>query len=849
MGAGASTADMTSAKSVGKWSKEDVGEQVASIGKAFEPYRDMAIENDVDGETLLDIDEAELAEYGVDKAGHRKKILKKVEDLKQATALLDGGKRCRQDFPLEFAGYSVWMDEEGIQSGANFMHAIGEAIHHSDALVAVIDQKFCRSTYCNNELALAQGSGCRLLPCIFRDMSFDAMPHGLKYMLASINCVTFPDPSTDEEVCASLLDGAHAVLASTGRRPSMRHEVPATPSAEVQLAPHAGAGEKLAPVPSTVPEPPDVVCEREDVLLLTISNLLGFMGTGAVSLSSVKKKSKLSSHGQGGAGKTTLAAMLVRSDMVQRAFERIAWVSVGQTPVIMELQQMMYAQLTGEPMEAKPGTTADLQLQTLKEACVGNHWLVVLDDVWDSKHERLLNCIDENTASKLFVTTRIRGLLKGCDEISLELLSSEEAIDLLLRTGGVESEDETARKAAEQVTDLCGNLPLLIGICGGIIRNYDGSPEWQADLIEMLREDRLEVMGADDDYSDETVTRVIGTSLVMLKDDLTESALRVLSLCPEDVPIPMDAVQLIWTACLPEYAAKAKSVTVRKVCTRLLDRNLLMGSTADGVHLHDIVRDYMRRKFAGKEISALQRHVVRCIIDATPGDEWQSDTSLARYVRRSLRQHMVEAAPKSDVEYDSVVAPWMDTSEFVQSSFVVKTAANVVGIEALEAASALHESRAEHVKAALRLVSAAHTDAFHYVGLMSGDRDVRSKHADLLLRASALLDQAHEISDTVRKLHLSFIGKLLMDFMTDQKVCAKSCFYADYEHITGNIAWYTHAYLTATLDGYEIDTVNPKQIELMGCDLMLMIAPDVPGLLRFGDIPLALRFQCIVIVA
>ena len=34
--------------------------------------------------------------------------------------------------------------------------AIGTAIQSSDGIVAVIDAKFTRSTYCNNELAMAQ---------------------------------------------------------------------------------------------------------------------------------------------------------------------------------------------------------------------------------------------------------------------------------------------------------------------------------------------------------------------------------------------------------------------------------------------------------------------------------------------------------------------------------------------------------------------------------------------------------------------------------------------------------------------------------------------------------------------
>ena len=68
MGAGASTA---SAKDVRQWSKEEVGESVASIGEAFEPYRDIAIKEGIDGECVLDIDDEELEEYA-SHVGHLK---------------------------------------------------------------------------------------------------------------------------------------------------------------------------------------------------------------------------------------------------------------------------------------------------------------------------------------------------------------------------------------------------------------------------------------------------------------------------------------------------------------------------------------------------------------------------------------------------------------------------------------------------------------------------------------------------------------------------------------------------------------------------------------------------------
>ena len=58
--------------------------------------------------------------------------------------------------------------------------------------------------------------------------------------------------------------------------------------------------------------------------------------------------------------------------------------------------------------------------------------------MWESSHEKALNCIDETTPSRLLVTSRIRGLVQGCSEVSLDVMGSEEAVDLLLRTGGVD---------------------------------------------------------------------------------------------------------------------------------------------------------------------------------------------------------------------------------------------------------------------------------------------------------------------------------------------------------------------------------------------------------------------------
>ena len=59
-------------------SPTEVGDAVSKIGSAFEPYREICIANGIDGEAALDLEDDELAEYGVNMKGHRKALLRKI---------------------------------------------------------------------------------------------------------------------------------------------------------------------------------------------------------------------------------------------------------------------------------------------------------------------------------------------------------------------------------------------------------------------------------------------------------------------------------------------------------------------------------------------------------------------------------------------------------------------------------------------------------------------------------------------------------------------------------------------------------------------------------------------------
>ena len=173
----------------------------------------------------------------------------------------------------------------------------------------------------------------------------------------------------------------------------------------------SGSAQTLADIPSTVPELPGALLVRSEVIVEIKSELLNEMGSTTAALTSKKAKHKSSVHGMGGVGKTTVAVNVVYDDEVRAAFEKILWASVGQEPDVRELLDSLLQQINDQAL--KPDLSDKKAFDEVQKAATGLKCLLVLDDVWDAKYERLLNVIDQDTPSKLMITTRIRGLIKG----------------------------------------------------------------------------------------------------------------------------------------------------------------------------------------------------------------------------------------------------------------------------------------------------------------------------------------------------------------------------------------------------------------------------------------------------
>ena len=196
------------------------------------------------------------------------------------------------------------------------MEAIGDAIEQSAGLIAVISQKYVKSTYCNDEMVMAKSSGLQIFPLLFRDMTFEALPSRMKYMLvrvrgipltillwvlflvqAAINCIPFPERKSDQQCMKKLLRNMQSIFDVLPAKSSMRHMGHSKPA--------KSAADELAELPMAVPELPTSVASRSAVVSVLRSHVLA-EGTNK----------RVLAHGQGGVGESFCKPQAYMNDLI-----------------------------------------------------------------------------------------------------------------------------------------------------------------------------------------------------------------------------------------------------------------------------------------------------------------------------------------------------------------------------------------------------------------------------------------------------------------------------------------------------------------------------------------------------
>lgn len=201
--------------------------------------------------------------------------------------------------------------------------------------------------------------------------------------------------------------------------------------------------------------------------------------------------------GMGGVGKTELAVRYARQHEADYP-GGICWLNARDSNLAVEIVQFTQLYMNLEVPQELQGRQLSLEQQV--EWCWQN-WqpteglvLVVLDDVTDLKSCRKI--LPKANRFRVLMTTRLRRLDTNFVEISLNVLSKEDALKLLI--GVLGEQDQRVKQDSQAAESLCawlGYLPLGLELVGRyLVEDPDLS------LTEMLR--RLKAQPLQDDAID-----------------------------------------------------------------------------------------------------------------------------------------------------------------------------------------------------------------------------------------------------------------------------------------------------------------------------------------------------------
>ncbi|WP_328224589.1 NB-ARC domain-containing protein [Streptomyces sp. NBC_00310] len=299
-------------------------------------------------------------------------------------------------------------------------------------------------------------------------------------------------------------------------------------------------------------------------------------------------------HGTGGFGKTTLAAWACHHPDVLAAFpDGVLWVQLGQDASqqrIIAVARDLVALLTG----AEPPAYATVEAAgvELGAALDGRRVLLVVDDVW--RREDLEPFLRGGSGCVRLVTTRRPGVLdRSAPLIRVDRMSFAQSLNLL--TAGIDGADNTT---VLPLSERSGRWPLALRLFNGVLRSMvQRSGMDLADVVRAMT-DELDRRGlrdpihTDPDPHTRTMEATVDLSLVELariRNTGHASLARLLATAcfPEDQHIPYRWLARLWGV---------SELTARQECLRLDDHSLLAQLDAEGVRLHDVIRDVLRRR-------------------------------------------------------------------------------------------------------------------------------------------------------------------------------------------------------------------------------------------------------------
>ncbi|MFY9224123.1 MAG: NB-ARC domain-containing protein [Blastocatellia bacterium] len=290
----------------------------------------------------------------------------------------------------------------------------------------------------------------------------------------------------------------------------------------------------------------------------------------------------LALQGMGGIGKSVLASILAHSDDLDICKEfpdGIIWLTLGQEPNLQQKQSALI-KVFGITVSFLDVENGKEELQKLLE---DKSCLIILDDLWDVRHFDAFNVLGKRC--RVLITTRnlrIAQLLGGIS-YNLNLLSDDEAKQLLAKWAQKEVSDLPCE--AIDIINECGKLPLAISMIGASLRGRK-SDRWINTLLKLRERDLTEIGTSFSNYPYPTLFRAIEVSLKSLPSK-AQACYLDFAVFQEDTPIPESVLTILWKK------RKLKRHEPKELIDTFIDHSLVQQNEMGLLTLHDLLVDYV----------------------------------------------------------------------------------------------------------------------------------------------------------------------------------------------------------------------------------------------------------------
>jgi WD40 repeat protein len=470
-------------------------------------------------------------------------------------------------------GLELW-DDTHIPAGNDWRRDIDEGVAQAGVALLLVTGSYLASRFVmDEELPALVARRVRLVPVLVGDCLWDQEP-----LLASVQWADDPgregalaaaDPrEVDGRIVRACRKLTELALAGDQLPRPAGSALVGLAADEVVALPRGRAG-PLRDVPAL----PGGYLERGELDGLRVA-LVG-AGPGAVGLTGDVQA--LGLHGQGGIGKTVLAAAAARDPVVREHFpDGVLWVTVGEAPDLVGLQTGLLARLGVAGLTPRSATEG---VGLLRHALADRQALVVVDDVWSAAAAQAFRV--SGPRGRVLYTTRDPAVLGavGAAAERVDVLPAAAAAELLARSAGVSAGALPAGEMA-RVLAATGRVALAVALVGAAVR---GGTSWAQVAGEL---DRGGETFLDHPYANTFKALQVATGV--LEPGLASAYLSLAVYLP-DTQIPVAAIARYWGQLRGSSPAQ-----VRMDLGRLAERELLiLGPDENAITFHDLQHSYL----------------------------------------------------------------------------------------------------------------------------------------------------------------------------------------------------------------------------------------------------------------